>query len=221
MRVVVVTVYAPRPEHPKFIDYLPFLRVQKLSAERFEHKHVVVTDADLGGEFREIRTPLSQELMPAMIEGVLAGLRAANGKRHLVFVDADCLINRDLRKAFASGEWDIGLTRREHDSSPINNGAMFINGESIPKAIAFFERSLSLCGTHWGADQEAISAAAAPVPDEECVQDRDGTRIGFLSMKKHSAVPAKVMARHDSYVVHFKGSKKEWMLNYAHQFLGL
>lgn len=218
MRVVVVTVYAHRPEHPKFIDYLPFLRAQKLSAQRFGHKHVVVTDTDLRGEFREIRTSLSQELMPAMIEGVLVGLRRSNGKAHFVFVDADCLINKDLEPAFG-GVWDIALTRREHDSSPINNGAMFVNAAGVGAAIRFFERALSLCGTHWGADQEAISQAAFPVPDMEMVAERGGTRIAFVSMKTHAAVPAKVMAAHRSYVVHFKGETKTWMLDYAKRFL--
>lgn len=219
MRVVVVTVYAPRPEHPKYIDYLPLLRAQRDSATRLWHKHVVVTDADLGGEFLQLKAKLSQDLMPAMIEGVLAGLRASNGEMHLVFVDADCLINRPLQKVFIGNPWDIGLTRRESELSPINNGAMFVNGESIPQAISFFERALSLCGTHWGADQEAISQAAAPVPEVEQTGNRCGARIGFLSMKTHSAVPKKELAGHDSYVVHFKGDKKEWMLDYAKRFL--
>lgn len=219
MRVVVVSVYAPRPEHPKFIDYLPFLRVQRDSAARLWHKHVVVTDADLGGEFCEFRVRLSQEVMPAMIEGVLAGLRASNGEMHLVFVDADCLINRALGPVFKKDLWDIGLTSRESELSPINNGAMFVNGNCVPQAIKFFERALKLCGTHWGADQEAISRAAFPVPADECIQERAGTRIAFMSMKKYAAVPKKYMAGHDSYIVHFKGAKKEWMLEYAKRFM--
>lgn len=220
MRVVVVTVYAHRPKHPKFIDYMPFLRAQRDSALRLDHEHVVVTDTDLGGEFRQIRTPLQAELMPAMIEGVLVGLRACNGKSHVVLVDIDCLINKPLGKAFLSGVWDLGLTSRNSAVAPINNGAMYVNADGTAKAIVFFERALSLCGTHWGADQEAISEAAAPVPDSERVEIRQGARIGFLSMKTHAAVPAKVMAAHDSYVVHFKGEKKSWMLAYAKRFLG-
>lgn len=220
MRIIVATVYTPRPDHPKFIDYLPFLRVQKQSAARFGHEHVVITDESMGGEFEEIRARLSVELMPAMIDGVVAGLRAINGKANILFVDADCLINRNLERAFIRGDqWDIALTRREHESSPINNGAMFVRAEGCEPALRFFERARSLCGTHWGADQEAISAAAFPVPDMELTSDRDGTRIAFVSMKTHAAVPAKVMAEHTTYVVHFKGEKKSWMLAYSKRFM--
>lgn len=215
MAVDVVTVFAPRDAN--WPDYLPLLEAQRQSAERVGHKHYVVTDYNLSG-VECIRTWLPEELMRAMIAGVIARLELG-GSNHLLFVDVDCLINRGLASAF--GSFDLGLTRRINREAPINNGAMYVPRNGIPAALTFFQRALADCGTHWGADQEAISRAAAPVPEAESIENRGGCLISFMSMLQYACVPKTRFARHrhDPYVIHFKGATKEWMVDYAAEFL--
>lgn len=202
------------------MDYLPLLRAQRDSVRRLGHRHTVVTDGASGLEFETLPAVLPDALMPAMIEGVIARLRRG-GDAHLVFVDADCLIGRELDSAFTGREFDLGLTRRENDVAPINNGAMYVHAKGINSALHFFGRALALCGEHWGADQEAISAAAAPVPKVCDNGFRHGCLIEFLSMRTHGNVPKLPLKVPDSkpYVLHFKGATKDHMLEYAARFL--
>jgi hypothetical protein len=149
-------------------------------------------------------------------------LRGGEGNCSIVFVDCDCLINRDLHDAFKVADFELGLTRRQNDLAPINNGAMYVRLGAHHLAATFFDGARARCGTHWGADQEAISAEAAPVPEESGVVSLRGPlRVGFLSMKTHGAVPKAFGARHHSrpFVVHFKGDKKSWAQIYAERWI--
>jgi hypothetical protein len=219
MGVEVCTVWAPRPEHEKWRDYLPLLRLQKTTAEKFGHKHVVVTDVDLPG-FNTLRVELPQSLMKAMISGVIERLKLPTPD-DIAFLDCDVLIHRNLQDAF--GPWGLGLTNRAgNEKAPINNGAMYFRSDQREPALAFFEKALTLCGDHWGGDQEAISAAAQPIPDGQGLFYRDGLALMFLSMRQHNAVPKMVARRHhgDVFVVHFKGEvAKDWMEEYANSFI--
>lgn len=219
MKVEVCTVWAPRRDHPKWRpDYVDVMELQRDTALRFGHKHVVVSDEDVPG-FDVLRTTLPVSLMQAMIVGVIARLLHPVDT-HIVFVDCDVLIGRDLREAF-DGSFDLGLTRRVNDAAPINNGAMYLAHGNDAAALPFFCHAAQLCGDHWGGDQEAISQAAAPVPDHECVEDRDGLRIGFLSMLTHNVIPKTEGKPHRSkpFVIHFKGDTKPWAKTYADKFI--
>ncbi len=224
MSVHVVTVFAPRDhgfkESLPWREYLPLLRLQRDSARWFGHRHSVVTDTDLGAEFDLFRTHLDVDLMPAMIQGVIARLQAG-GDSHIVFVDVDCLVAKPLDLIFADDEFDLGLCHRDNEKSPINNGAMYVRNSGIIKALPFFQRAWALCGAHWGADQEAISLAATPVYTNHCIVERNGMRLAFLNMKKYGAVPKAHLSQHggETYVVHFKGKTKEWMADYANAFI--
>lgn len=217
--IEVVTVFAGRDEYPRWRDYLPLLDLQRRTVERVGHRHVVVSDAPIEG-FNCFLTELPESLMHLQLEGQLAYLRQWGGEDHVVLVDADCLVGRDLRAAF-DGRFDIGLTRRDNESSPINNGAMYIAAGAQAAAVAFFTRALGFCKEHWGGDQEAIAQAAAPVPRMYTVKRRNEARIAFLSMRSHNVTPEKEGARHahSPFVVHFKGDRKHWMRRYAEEFL--
>lgn len=220
--VQVVTAWFPRPDHEKWRDdYIELLHLQQASCLKVGHRHVVVTDVELDG-FDTIRIPeTNQSLMRLIIYSVLYRL-SLPVTDHLLFADVDVLINRELHGAF-DNSFDVGLTRRLNPIAPINNGAMYIPFRSVAPAIKFFEKAYALCGDHWGADQEAISLAASPVPLGNCVQEREGVRIGYLSMKTHNAVPKSVGAFHHSqpYVLHFKGDIKHWAKEYAAKYMGL
>lgn len=224
MTVHVCSVFAPRDPiadaPPPWSEYIPMLRLQRDSARWFGHRHTVITDANLGAEFDTMRTHLDADLMPAMISGVIARLEAG-GASHIVFLDCDCLVLKNLEAAFEGDLYDVGLTRRLNDAAPINNGAMYVNADGIAAAIRFFRHAWALCGMHWGADQEAISAAAAPVPEEDGVGVRHGCTIGFLNMKRYAAVPKVRLSRHggESFIAHFKGDTKKWMADYANVFI--
>lgn len=219
--IEVCTVFAKRTDHPDFDrDYMRLLKFQIRTAQHFGHRHTVVTD-DAGLQVplpsQTLVVSLPHALMHAMIAGVIERLRNPVDCP-IVFVDVDVLIGNDLHDAF--GGFDVGFTRRANDIAPINNGAMYVYDAA--KALPIFERALSICGTHWGGDQEAISAALAPVPNAECVLDRDGARVAFLSMRRHNCAPKERGARHyqDPFVIHFKGKEaKEWMPEYANRWI--
>lgn len=224
MSVEVVTVWAPRPTHEKWdsAQWYKLLELQRRTALRYGATHTVVTDDPLFDIQGAMQAELPKDLMPAMIAGVLARLTMAPIHDDLLFVDVDVLIAREPDPAF-NRTFDIGLTRRANaDGICINNGAMYVDKDAGDKAVRFFTRALARCGKHWGADQEAISAVAAPVPEiSGTVQLRGDTRIAFLSMKTHNAIPKTEGKPHlaHPFVVHFKGPTKSWARTYADKFI--
>lgn len=225
MSVEVVTVWAPRMNHEKWRDdYLPLLDLQRATAHRFGHKHTIMTDDSHMMEWADaVVTLLPMELMQAMIAGVVERLRRPVDS-HLLFVDVDVLIHRNLESAFEGVDFDLGLTNRAHPTAPINNGVMLVPEHGAAGALLFFEEALRICGTHWGADQEAISKAASPIPshlDRVVIKRPPYGRIGYLSMKSYAAVPKVRAHRHDRnpFCVHFKGETKAWAAEYAQLFI--
>lgn len=219
MSIEVCTVYAPRPDHPGWRDWLPLLAAQRASALRVEHVHRVITDGDLDTSVYDVvKTELPQSLMKAMIAGVIKRLQLG-GKNHIVFVDIDCLVLVKLNAVFKRSVFDIGLTYRNNDISPINNGVMYVHALGIRKALRFFQAALEICEDHWGGDQEAISKIAAPVPNDFTVEERCGCAVKFLSMKRYNCVPKAPLAPLGGFIGHFKGDAKAWMLGYAKEYL--
>lgn len=224
--IEVVTFYSPRPGHEKLIaDFGRLMILQKKTAEKFGHRHVVISDR----QFKHLnvcQVSLPESLMKAILAGQVAYLEQWSGEHPVVMVDADCLIARNLAEAFWL-PFDLGLTNREHDSARINNGAMYIAPGNKPAVLRFFKGALASCQDHWGGDQEAISRMAEPIPLGHCIEARryEGIdaplRMGFFSMKTHNVVPTMPGVRHkkNPYVVHFKGDRKQWMELYASKFI--
>lgn len=215
MPLSVATVFAPRPAHPKFRDYLALLALQKRSAEAFRHRHFVVSDRELDG-LATVVTKLPDSLNQALLGGMIAAIDAWPGDYPLVLMDADCLVVRSLRSAF-DGTFDVGLTNRTNDVAPIQNGVMYFAAGSKAVARAFLSCALELCKEHWGGDQEAIAQAAAPVPAEHGVQERFGVRFSFLSCKTHNWSPKSVPLRIPAgrFVLHLKGDRKDMAPGFA------
>ncbi len=217
--IEVVTVFAGRDEYPQWRDFLPLLELQRRTAEKFGHRHVVVSDGPLQG-FDVLQVELPRSLMHLQLTGQVEYLKQWSGEHHVVLVDADVLIARALEAAF-DGSFDIGLTRRENPIAPINNGVMYVAAGARRAAIKFYSKALGLCREHWGGDQEAIGMAAAPVPDRYRTERRAGCRMAFLSMRTHNVTPRREGAvhQHSPFAVHFKGDRKGWMKTYAESFL--
>jgi len=231
----VVTVFAPRPEHPQWREYVPLMCLQRDSAAHFGHRHLVVTDdgesEGLRREFETLTVELPQSLMRAQLAGQVAYLEQWSGEHPALFVDADCLITRALDTAF-DGTFELGLTHRDDPVSPIQNGAMYVGPGNKDGVLRFFRGALAICGDHWGGDQEAISAMAAPVPklseDKETrkhaatiFEERDGLRVAFLNGLIYNVSPKQEGKPHrkNPFVVHFKGETKAWMGTYARKFV--
>lgn len=224
MRVEVVTVFAPRPDHPKWMDYLPGMRLQKRTAEKFGCRQVVVTDAELDG-FDTIKVDLPKSLMKAILVGQIAYLEQWDDSHCVMLIDADCLLARDPLSAFTNhGEYDLGLTWRADPRCMINNGAMYAMAGSKRRVLSFFRHALSMCGDHWGGDQESISMAAQPDPQDEWGKgERLGCVVQFLPMRHFNCTPGRDGAKvldPPPYVVHFKGEhRKAWMATYAEKHI--
>lgn len=209
----VATFWAPRPEHEKWRgDYLALLELQKRTVRRRGHRHVVVSDVEIPG-FDVMRVDLPQPLMKAITSAQLAYLKAWSGKHRVVLLDVDCIICNDLNTAF-DGSWDIGLTVRDHDTQPVQNGVMYFESGAQPSAVEMLERTLAGCEDWWGADQAALAQAIGPVPPSVAlplIEKRLGVRVGFLSTERHNftakTVPHKVK---DRLVMHFKGNRKQY-----------
>ena len=222
--IEVVTVYTARKSHEKYMDFGPLLECQKKTAEKWGHKHVVVSDQKLKG-MNVFNTELPASLMQAILAGQIAYLEAWDEKSAIVLVDVDCLVARSLEHAFIL-PFDLGLTNREDPRCPINNGAMYIKPGNKAAVLAFFRAALAICKSHWGGDQEAISYVAAPVPiGQQIVARHFGEltlRLAFFSMLSHNCIPRYFGVRHkkNPYIVHFKGEeRKSWMKFYAYKFI--
>lgn len=221
MTIEVVTVFSAQPHHEKWrSEFYELMRAQKHSAESYGHTHKVMTDARIAGMNCEI-VDLGRDLMRAMIIGVIKRLELPTDK-HLVFVDVDCLVNRPIGVVFRKRVgFDLALTIRDNDVAPVINGAMYVRKEGTGNALMFFREALRLCASHWGGDQEAISQAAAPVPKEQDIGHRSGCDIAFLAAKHYAPTPKHAGHYHDGApIVHFKGDAKDYMLDYAREFLG-
>lgn len=218
--IEVCTVFAPRSEHEKWRDdYVHLMELQKKTAEHFCCRHVVVSDVAMPG-FNCFAATLPLSLMHAMIVGVIARL-SAPVQSDLLFVDVDCLIANRLEPAFAAASFDLGLTSRDNEVAPINNGAMYVPKHGAMRAKEFFLAALDRCQDHWGGDQEAISQVALPISEVGSIAERGGARVKFLDIRKHAVNPQEKGIFHQGkpYVIHFKGETKAWMKHYAARFI--
>lgn len=207
----VVTVWTPRPQSPQWRDYSELLALQARTVAHFGHRHRVVSDVALPG-YDVLHAPLPESLMQALLAGPLAYFEQWTDDHPVVVMDMDCVVTRNLEQAFETS-WDIGLTNRELERAPIQNGAMYFAPGARRAAIELFTRALGLCRHGWGGDQEAIAKAVEPVPlTAHPIEPRLGVRLAFLSTRLHNYSRKGEMAEWDParFVVHFKGESKKW-----------
>lgn len=210
----VVTFWAPRKSDSHWREgYLDLLALQGQTVKRVGHRHRVVTDApgDVKG-YDTVTVELPGNLMKALTTAQLLYVRDHwSGEHPLVLVDVDCLVAKDLNRAF-DGSFDIGLASRENGTQPIQNGAMYFAPGAKKHAARLFERTLDKCEDWWGSDQVALAVAVAPVPRVHGVHVRHGARIAFLPCETYNFGPKTGIPKNapHRFILHFKGDQKKY-----------
>lgn len=210
----IVSFLAPRPEHPFFRDYTPFLDLLRLSCERFGHSHIVLTDSMGVGEGDRYLVQLPRSLMKATIAAQLAYLddpQFANVPT--LFTGADCVLARDPTQIDTRGVDLVITTDDRFQDCRMNCGAIFI---PRPKAVRWVWReALKRCGDDWGDDQTSLYSVI------------DEMRHNWLHVRELPCDPYNLAPDHPGddctrgTVLHFRGPRKDWMVNYCHHWLGL
>lgn len=220
----VVSFYAPRTEHPFFQDYRPFLALLRESCERFGHRHIVLTDdADaVGGDDAYVVPGMPRSLMKAFVwaqSQYLADPLFAN--EPTLLTGADCVLATDP-KCFMSAGSDMVITTGDFADCRMNCGAIYIPRPADVKHI-WAEAYVYLCATgdDWGDDQRAIyrsvlRAQAGDFPEGKPL------RVTELPVDPYNLAP-----EHPDddcrrgVVLHFRGPRKAWMVDYCHKWLDI
>jgi hypothetical protein len=214
--VIVAPFYAPRPDHPKFRDYIPLLRLQDRSVRHFGHIQTVLTDsAFVARLFPALRAELPHALMKASHAAQLAALQAGL-PGDLVLTGADCLLGRDPAALF-DGSFDLAATTHPFSDCILNTGAIFVPKGCGSKVAKFWEQALRTCGDHWGDDQRSLAAALGATL-ERGLHDRGGLRVKFLPCRDHNWAPDHAEDPCTATVVHFRGPRKDWMAQWMARF---
>jgi uncharacterized Rossmann fold enzyme len=227
----VVSIYAPRPEHPLYQDYTPFLDILRESCKRYGHRHIVITDDLQVGQYPEgtldysggdafFVEALPRPLMKAIIFGQLAYLNSSLAKEDTLFLGADCVLARDPAEVFKR-EFDIAFTVGPFADCVLNTGAIFIR--SGFDAAYIWVRAFANMGEEWGDDQKALAAVVKPTstPSVVCSYG-NGPVIRFLPVDPYNLAPEYPdddCSR--GYVLHFRGERKQWMKDYSAKWLGI
>jgi len=138
----------------------------------------------------------------------LASLRG-----HWVTLDTDMIIKKDLSHVF-NQDFDVALTRRygvimDAEGNdvvklmPYNAGVMFSKNHEFWIEALNKLKSLDRKAHEWYGDQLAIKLMA----------DTDNYKVLELSCDEYNYTPKDKEERKDVYVYHFKGQRKDWMMN--------
>jgi uncharacterized Rossmann fold enzyme len=205
----IVSFLAPRPEHPFFQDYTPFLDLLAESCERYGHQHVCLTDDPAVRDGYVVDLPRS--LMRAYLAAQLAYLESHPNTPSLM-TGADCVLARDPA-VFESqrGASDIVITTdRRFLDCHINMGAIYMHRPGL--LVPVWRDALARCGDEWGDDQRAFRDAleASDVPVRELPCDPYNLAPEY---------PGDDCRR--GAVLHFRGPRKDWMADYCHKWLGI
>lgn len=209
----IVSFLAPRPDHPFYRDYTPFLDVLRLSCERYGHRHIVLTDDPSLGDDAYV-TGLPQSLMRATIAAQLAYLDDPQfANTPTLLTGADCVLARDPAQVDTRGVDLVITTDDRFLDCRMNCGAIFI---PRPKSVRWVWReALKRCGDDWGDDQTSLYSVI------------DEMRANWLHIREIPCDPYNLAPDHPgddcrrATVLHFRGPRKDWMVPYCHHWLGL
>ena len=217
--MIVASFLAPRPEHPRWRDYIPSLRLLQASCDRLGLRHVVIGDADLPG-FDVFHANLPRDLMPAFVLGQAAGLEALDGD--ILLVGADCVIARDPRAVLR--DCDVAVTLGDFYDCRLNTGAIWVGGRVRRRVAAMWRQAHAEMGVLWGDDQLAIASQFEPLPDLRLLpvtEERQELRVKFLPVDPWNLAPEDEHrdCAHAA-ILHFRGRRKDWSAAWCQRFLG-
>lgn len=206
----IVSFLAPRPDHPFFRDYTPFLDLLRLSCERFGHRHLVLTDDPKVGDDAYV-TDLPHSLMRATVAAQLAYLSDPQfADVPTLLTGADCVLANDPARMARAADIVITTDDRFQDCR-MNCGAIYIPRPALLAPV--WADALDRCGDLWGDDQTSVYSALLMAP---------GVTVAELPCDPHNLAP-----NHPgddcrrATVLHFRGPRKDWMVDYCHKWLGL
>ena len=130
-----------------------------------------------------------------------------------VTLDTDMIIKKDLSHVFDQ-DFDVALTRRygsildEHGNDivkimPYNAGVMFSKNHEFWQEALNTLKTLNKQAHEWYGDQLAIKVMA----------DTNNYKVLELPCDEYNYSPSSQDERKDVYVYHFKGQRKDWMMN--------
>lgn len=217
--MIVASFFAPRPEHPRWRDYIPSLRLLQASCDRLGLQHVVLGDTPVEG-FDVLQVPdLPRELMPAFLAAQKHGIETLDDD--LLLVGADCVIARDPSEPLTAGA-DLTVTLGDFWDCRMNTGTIWVRRESRVAAAELWGRALAGMGHAWGDDQLALAAQVAPLPPAPpVIEPRLGLMVQFLDVDPWNLAPEN--EHHDcrhAVVLHFRGNRKGWSGRWCQRFLG-
>ena len=205
----VVSFYAPRPDHPFFMDYRPLLALLRESCDRYGHKHLALTD-DPTLEDGYLVPDLPHNLMRAFLMAQHAYLQRET--EPTLLTGADCVLAQDPA-VFAGlcGDADILVTIGPFDDCPLNMGAIYIPNPA--KVAPVWADAITRCAGEWGDDQRAFLAA---------LMASDGIKVKDVPVDPYNLAPE--YPGDDcrrGVVLHFRGPRKAWMTAYCKEWLDL
>jgi hypothetical protein len=217
----IVSFWTPRHDHPFYQDYMPYLNVLRASCEKFGHQHIVITDDEnLPDAFV---AALPESLMKAIIRGQLAYLNSGLAQEDTVFVGADCVLARDPAEVFDM-PFDVAFTTGHFSDCILNTGAIYVRGGVDARPI--WAKAFAAMGEEWGDDQKALAAVVDPIEVATNVRASNksvcGLSVLFLPVDPYNLAPE--YPDDDctrGVILHFRGPRKAWMVDYCAKWLGI
>jgi hypothetical protein len=213
----IVSFYAPRPEHPFFQDYRPYLALLRESCARFGHQHLVLTDdpMEIGADDAYV-VDLPRPLMKAVLAAQYAYLAdPANAHEPTLLVGADCVLANDPAAYFPT-DCDLAVTVGDFADCRMNTGAIFV---PHPCQVAeIWADALAHVGEDWGDDQTSLYRA---------IQERPTHGLWSADVRELPVDPFNLAPEFPGddcrrgVVLHFRGPRKRWMQSYCQSWLGI
>jgi lipopolysaccharide biosynthesis glycosyltransferase len=130
-----------------------------------------------------------------------------------ITLDTDMIIKKDLSHVFDQ-DFDVALTRRygsilDTDGNdivkimPYNAGVMFSKNHEFWKDALEALKTFKQEAHEWYCDQLAI----------KFISDKNQYKVLELPCDEYNYTPGSKEERKDVYVYHFKGQRKDWMMN--------
>lgn len=171
------------------------------------------------------------KIMLSRSKAQLEFIQQTNGESHIVFLDPDILIQKDLLPLFDKN-FDVGLTYR-HRQTQFNSGVILINGRGWNRAYIFMERIYNLVRDRYiewqawyGSELALMEALRVPstIVDQIIIVSHDwGMRILLLPASTYNYISPDFTAMDGYYpdkaILHFMEERKIQLLPYYEKYI--